>query len=147
VQSDTTTVTTGERSDLIRRAFSAASTAAWLASFRCSSSSCSRPYALTTRIDSSPSWTTATMSLCRWRTSWVAFLTAFLKRETKRSRNGVTATAISVKSKFSQNIRPSMPMIVRMSTKIPSVEPEAKFWMVVMSVVIVERRFPVCCLS
>ena len=40
-----------------------------------------------------------------------------------------------------------MPTIVRTSTRIPSVAPEAKFWIVVMSVVIVDRRFPVCCLS
>ncbi len=59
----------------------------------------------------------------------------------------MTPTAMSVKSKSSQNMMPSIPMIVRMSTKIPSVEPEAKFWIVVMSVVMVERRFPVCCLS
>ncbi len=87
------------------------------------------------------------MSLWRCRTSWVAFLTALLNCMTKSSRNGVTATAIRAKSKLSQNMRPSMPMIVRTSTRIPSVAPEAKFWMVVMSVVIVDRRFPVCCLS
>ena len=85
------------------------------------------------------------MSLWRRRTSCVAFLTAFLKRETKSSRNGVTPTAMSAKSQLSQNITPSIPMIVRRSTKMPSVAPEAKFWIVVMSVVIVESRFPVCC--
>ena len=82
------------------------------------------------------------MSLWRWRTSCVAFLTAFLNRDTKSSRNGVTATAISVKSKFSQNIRPSIPTIVRMSTKMPRVAPEAKFWIVVMSVVMVRQEVP-----
>ena len=65
VQNDTTTATTGDRSDLTRRALSAAFTVARLASpSRAASTSCA-PKACTVRIDSSPDWTTATMSLSR----------------------------------------------------------------------------------
>src|SRR5207237_1274910 len=84
-------------------ALRAACTAARLASWRCSSSSSWRPKAFTTRMDSSPCCTTPTMSLSRRRTSRVAFLTAFLKRTTKRRRNGATPTAMSAKSQLSQN--------------------------------------------
>ena len=83
------------------------------------------------------------MSACSLRTSWVAFFTAFLKREMKNSRNGVTATAIRVKSQLSQNIRPSIDTIVSMSTRMLRVDEEAKAWMVAMSVVMVLRSVPV----
>ncbi len=119
-------VTTGDSSDFTRRAASAAFTVAWLTS---PSSSCSmswRPKALTTRIDSRPCCTTATISACSLRTAWVAFFTAFLKRETKSSRKGVTATAIKVKSQLSQDIRPSMETMVSRSMRISRVEEEAK---------------------
>ena len=67
------------------------------------------------------------MSLCRMRTSCVTSFTAFLKRNTNSSRNGVTPTAISAKSQSSQNISPSMKTIVSRSTRMPSVADEAKF--------------------
>jgi len=54
------------------------------------------------------------------------FLHRFLNLETNSSRKGVTATAISVKSQFSQNISPSMHRMVSMSTRMVSVEEEAK---------------------
>ena len=92
VQMATTIVTTGESSALTLRAFSAALTVASLTICSISSSVFSWPKALTTCIDSRPCWTTATIWLCSLRTSWVASLTAFLKRETKKSRNGVTAS-------------------------------------------------------
>ena len=93
-------------------------------------SSCSRscrPKALTTRIDSSPCCTTATMLLCCLRTSCVAFFTAFLNRETSNSMNGVTRHSDQVKSQLSQNMTTSMPTIVNISTTIPRVEDDAKF--------------------
>ena len=74
---------------------------------------------------SSPSCTTATIWLCSFRTSRVALFTAFLKRETNIRSAGVMATAISVKSQLSQNIRPSMQKIVSRSTRMSRVEPEA----------------------
>ena len=77
-------------------------------------------------MDSRPCCTTATISDCSLRTSCVAFFTAFLNRDTKNSRNGVTATAIRVKSQFSQNIRPSMATMVSRSTRMFRVEEEAK---------------------
>ena len=94
-------------------------------------------------MDSRPCCTTATIWLCSLRTWWVAFFTAFLKRDTKNSKNGVTPTAIMVKSQLSQNIRPSMLTMVSRSTKMLSVEDEAKPWMVWMSVVMVLSRVPV----
>ena len=42
------------------------------------------------------------------------------------SMNGVIATAISVKSQFSQNMIASMLMIVSRSTTMSSVDPDAK---------------------
>ncbi len=90
----------GESSDFTRRALSAAWTVSMLASLSRSSSVSCRPNALTERTDCKPCWTTPTMSLWRLRTSCVAFFTAFLKREMKHSRNGVTPTAMSAKSKF-----------------------------------------------
>ena len=54
-----------------------------------------------------------------------AIFTAPLNRVTNNSKNGVTESAISAKSKFSQNIRPIIPTIVIKSTRMPSVEPEA----------------------
>ena len=84
------------------------------------------------------------MSLCRLRTSRCTSLTAFLKRITKSSRNGVTATAISVKSQLSQNMSPSMPTIVIRSTRMPSVDADAKLCTVATSLVIVESSVPVC---
>jgi hypothetical protein len=102
---------------------------------------------LTTRIDSSPSCTTETISAWCLRTSCVAFFTARLKRATKSKRNGVAAMAISAKSHSSQNMMPSMPTIVMRSTRIPSVPDEAKPWMVFTSEVIVERIAPVWCVS
>ena len=71
-------------------------------------------------------------------------MTAFLKRMTKSSRNGVTATAISVKSQLSQNMSPSMPTIVIRSTTMPSVDDDAKSCTVETSLVIVESSVPVC---
>ena len=52
-------------------------------------SSCARscrPKAFTTRIDSRPCSTTATMLLCCRRTSCVAFFTAFLNRDTNKQQ-------------------------------------------------------------
>ena len=106
-----------------------------------------RPYAFTTRTDSRPCCTTATISLWCLRTSWVAFFTARLNRATNSSRNGVTAIAISAKSQSSQNMMPSMPTIVSRSTRMPSVPDEAKFWIVFTSVVMVERIAPTWCVS
>ena len=144
---DTVTATTGESSDFTRRAFSAAWTVAWLASNRCASSSSWRPKAFTTRMDSSPCCTTPTRSLSRRLTSRVAFLTALRKRMTNRRRKGATPTAMSAKSQLSQNIRPSIPVMVKRSTTIPSVEEDAKPWMVAMSSVMVLRSVPVWCVS
>jgi hypothetical protein len=147
VHAATTMVTTGERTDLMRRAFSDASTVARLAaSIRCASRSC-RPKASTTRIEPRPCSTTETMSLCLRRTSRVAPLTAFLKRATNSSRNGVMATAISAKSQFSQNMIPSMPTIVIASTRMTSVADDAKSCTVATSLVIVESSAPLCSLS
>ena len=87
------------------------------------------------------------MLLCCRRTSCVAFFTAFLNRDTNKSKNGVTATAISVKSQFSQNMMKSMPMIVSRSTAISSVDDDAKLWMVWTSAVIVLSSAPLWCLS
>ena len=145
--SATTTDTTGDRSDLIRRALSAASTVARLACTIRSVSRSWRPKAFTTRTDPRPCCTTATMSLCRFRTLRVASFTAFLKRMTNNSRNGVTPTAISVKSQLSQNMRPSMPKIVMMSTRMPSVDDEAKLCTVETSVVMVDISAPVFAVS
>ena len=61
--------------------------------------------------------------------------------------NGATATVMSAKSKFSQNMRPSMPMIARRSIRMPSVASDAKVWIVEISVVIVLKSPPVCCVS
>ena len=63
VQSETMAVTTGDSSDLTRRALSAASTVARLAVSSRACSRSSRPNACTTRIDSSPCCKTATISL------------------------------------------------------------------------------------
>ena len=144
VHSATTTVTPGDSSDLTRRAPSAAATCARLASPIRVRSKSWRPKALTTRTDSSPCCTTATMSVWRRRTSCVACFTSFLKCSTNSSSTGVTPTAISAKSQLSQNIRPSMPMIVMMSTRIPSVADDAKPCTVATSLVIVDRSGPVC---
>jgi len=73
----------------------------------------------------------------------VAALTAFLNLETKSSRKGVTAMAIRVKSQLSQNMRPSMQTMVSRSTRMLSVEEDAKPWIVWMSVVRVLRMVPV----
>ena len=144
VHSAMTMLTTGDSSDFTRRALSAASTCARLASsIRPCSRSC-RAKAFTTRTDSSPCWTTATMSLCRFRTSWVTLFTDFLNRITNSSRNGVTPMAISAKSHSSQNMSPSIITIVSRSTRMPSVADEAKFWTVATSLVIVDRSGPVC---
>ena len=70
--------------------------------------------------------------------------TAFLKRKTNSSRNGVTATAISVKSQLSQNMSPSMPTMVIRSTRMPSVDDDAKSCTVETSLVIVDSSVPVC---
>ena len=147
VQSATTIVTAGERSDFTRRALSAASTVARLTSSRRDSSSSCRPKAFTTRIDSSPCSTTATMSLWWCRTSCVARLTTRLSRATNSSKNGVTPTAMSAKSNSSQSMRPSMPMMVSRSTRMSSVDDDAKPWMVSMSSVMVDSSAPVWWLS
>ena len=147
VHNATTTVTTGESELLMRRARNAAVTVAALAAFMRSASRSWRPYALTIRIDPRPCWTTDTMSLCRLRTSRVAFFTAFLKRATNSSRKGVTPTAISAKSQFSQNMMPSIPTIVIMSTRMPSVADDAKSCTVETSLVIVDSSAPLCSLS
>jgi hypothetical protein len=143
VHSATTTATTGERSDLTRRALSAAFTVARLASpSRDASTSCA-PNVCTVRIDSRPVWSTDTMSLSRRRTSRVAFLTARLNRVTNSSRNGVIATTSSVKSQLSQNIRPSIPTMVMKSTRMLSVSDDTKSCTVETSSVIVLRSNPV----
>ncbi len=74
-------------------------------------------------------------------------MTAFLKRMTNISRNGVTPTAISVKSQSSQSMSPSMNTIVTRSTTIPSVDDEAKLWTVETSLVIVDISAPVFAVS
>lgn len=127
VQAATVRVTTGDRMALIFRAFSADSTVAQLAFPSCSSSNSCLPNALITRSDSRPCCATVTISLWFFRTSLVAFLTAFLNRTTKSSRNGVTPIATSAKSQFRQNIRPSILTMVNRSTSIPRVPEEAKF--------------------
>ena len=62
VQMATVMLTTGERSALMLRAFSAAPTVAWLTAVGSFSSVFSWPKALTTCMDSRPCWTTATIS-------------------------------------------------------------------------------------
>ena len=52
------------------------------------------------------------------------------------------ATAIRVKSQLRKNITTSMPRMVNMSTTMPSVAEEAKFWMVSTSAVIVLSSTP-----
>ncbi len=147
VQIATTIATTGPSSDFTRRALSAAATVARLASsIRFASRSC-RSNALTERTEPSPCCATATISLCRLRTSRVASLTAFLKRITNSSRNGVTPTAISAKSQLSQNMMPSMPTIVIMSTTIDSVADDAKSCTVATSLVSVDSMLPVWCVA
>ena len=143
VHSATTTPTTGDSSDLTWRAFSAASTVAWLAASMCANSRSCRPKALIARTEPSPSCTTATTSLCRTRTVRVTSLTAFLKRMTNISRKGVKATAISVKSQSIQSIRPSISTTVRMSTTMLSVDEEAKLCTVATSLVMVDISVPV----
>ena len=83
-----------------------------------------------TCIDSNACCTTLTIPACSLRTAWVAFLTAFLNRDTKKSKKGVTASAIRVKSQLSQNIKASMLTIVSKSTKMFSVDEDANAWMV-----------------
>ena len=56
----------------------------------------------------------------------------------------MTATAISVKSQLSQNMSPSIPTIVIRSTRMPSVDAEAKPCTVATSLVIVDSSVPVC---
>ena len=143
MQTATVTVTTGDKSDLMLRALRAALTVARLTSRSCSCSSSCRPKALMACMDSRPCCTTATISDCSLRTSWVAFFTAFLKRETKSSRKGVTPTAIRVKSQFSQNIKTNMQTMVSRSTRMFKVEDDANPWMVWMSVVMVLSMVPV----
>lgn len=147
VQAATITVTTGESSDFTRRARSAASTVAWLATSRRDSSRSSRPKALTDFSDSRPCCTTATISLWCVRTSCVAFLTACLKRATKNRRKGVTPTATSAKSQSRYSISASMPTMLQASTRIESSADEAKSWIVATSVVIVLSIAPVWCVS
>jgi len=72
-----------------------------------------------------------------------AFLTTFLNRDTKSSMNGVTATAISVKSQLSQNMMNNIATIVNISTAMPSVDDDAKAWIVCTSDVMVLRIVPV----
>ena len=57
------------------------------------------------------------------------------------------ATAISVKSQSSQNIRPSMKTIVSRSTTMPSVADEAKPCTVDTSLVMVDISAPVFAVS
>jgi hypothetical protein len=59
----------------------------------------------------------------------------------------VTPSAISVKSQSSQNISPTMKTMVIMSTRMLSVEDDAKFCSVVTSVVMVDISAPVLALS
>ncbi len=147
VHSATTMLTTGESSDLTWRALSAAWMVAWLAACMCAISRSCRPNALTARTEPRPSWTTATTSLCLTRTVRVTSLTAFLKRMTNISRNGVTPIAISVKSQSSQNMRPSMNTMVTRSTTMPSVDDDAKSCTVDTSLVIVDISVPVFAVS
>ncbi len=137
--SATITATIGDKSDFTLLAFRAALISARLASARCRSSSSCRPNAFTTRIVSSPCCTTPTMSLCRRRTSRVAFLISFLNLATKSKRIGATATATSAKSQLSQNIKQSIPITARTSIKMLSVEDDAKSWIVSMSSIRVLR--------
>ena len=106
-----------------------------------------RSKALTERTDPRPCCATATISLWRLRTSRVASLTAFLKRITKSSRNGVTPMAMSAKSQLSQNMMPSMPTMVMMSTTIDSVADDAKSCTVDTSLVSVDSSEPVWCVA
>src|SRR5450631_1102717 len=147
VQNATTMLTTGESKDLTWRALSAASTVAWLAVVMFATSRSWRPNAFIARTDPRPSWTTSTTALCLTRTILVTSFTAFLKRTTNSSRNGVTPMAIRVKSQSSQNIRPSMKTMVRRSTTMPSVEEEAKLCTVDTSLVMVDIRVPLFALS
>ena len=143
VQIETTSPTTGERSDLTRRALSAACTVARLAApSRAASTSCASK-ACTVRTDSSPACSTASTSPWRRRTSRVAFFTAFLNLATKSSRNGVMPTTSSVKSQLSQNIRPSIPAMVMMSIRMLSVDEETKSWTAATSSVSVLSSRPV----
>ena len=73
---------------------------------------------------------------------WFSF-TAVLNRKMSRSRTGVNATAIRVKSQSSQNINPTMNTMVRKSITISSVEDEAKSWIVATSLVMVDTSVPI----
>ena len=57
------------------------------------------------------------------------------------------AITISVKSRLSQSITPSMPAIVSRSTRMLSVDEETKSWTADTSSVIVLRSSPVRCVS
>jgi len=120
---------------LILRALSADCTAARLTLRKRASSNSCVPNASTTRCDCRSCISTATISAWISRTCFVAFFTALLIRETNQSRKGAAKAATSANSKFSQNIRTSMPSTDNVSTRIARVPDDAKSWMVSISVV------------